>query len=373
MSSVPFPAASAPPDEPSRRVRRRALRLRMQTLIAASYAVDALLLLLFHLAGTLDAWVPLAYAAAGAVVSAVFYVAVGSRYAERRADPHLTGYQLPVSAALQLAFVVLAPQVAFLFLTILFIVFAFAALRLDPKEATSAWLAMSGGLAAVLWQVGPEISMPHAPGAEVLLVWLSFTTVFGRYVFLGVYGSSVRLSLRRKAEALAHSMKQVEELACRDELTRALNRRALMSVVERQLVGACAGGAFCVALFDLDHFKRVNDEHGHLAGDRVIAVFAQLAQQTMRSTDTLGRYGGEEFLAVLPGSTPELACNIVERVRLAVAAYDWTTIAPGLQVRVSAGLTGCRAGDTVASLTARADRALYQAKNLGRDRVIHAD
>lgn len=372
MSSVAVPAA-VPPADAKRLARRRSLRLRMQKLIAASYAVDALLLLLFHLAGTVEAWVPIAYAAAATVVCGAFFVVLGSRFPDTRADQNLTGFQLPVSSALQLTFVVLAPQVAFLFLTILFIVFAFAALRFDTKEAAFAWLAMSAGLAVVFGLVGPEIAIPHQPGAEVTLVWLSFITVFGRYVFLGVYGSSVRLSLRRKAEALADSMKRVEELACRDELTRALNRRALMGVVDRQLVAADEGGAFCVALFDLDNFKCVNDTHGHLVGDRVIAVFAQLAQQTMRATDTLGRYGGEEFLAVLPGSSPELALNLVERVRRAVAGYDWCSIAAGLDVRVSAGLTGYVAGDTAASLTSRADRALYQAKSLGRDRVVHAE
>ncbi len=200
MSSVPLPAAAPPSALPAadaaRLARRRSLRLRMQHLIAASYAVDAMLLVLFHLAGTVEAWVPAAYAAAATLVCGAFYAALGSRFADTRADQNLTGFQLPVAAALQLSFVVLAPAVAFLFLTILFIVFAFAALRLDPKEAAFAWLAMSGGLAAVLGLVGTEIAVPHRPGTEVLLVWLSFTTVFGRYVFLGVYGSRVRLSLR---------------------------------------------------------------------------------------------------------------------------------------------------------------------------------
>jgi diguanylate cyclase (GGDEF)-like protein len=93
----------------------------------------------------------------------------------------------------------------------------------------------------------------------------------------------------------------------------------------------------------------------------------------MRTSDHLGRYGGQEFLAVLSGTPPELALSLVERVRQNVAFYDWTQLAPGLDVRVSAGLAGNRAGDTVATLTGRADRALYQAKSTGRDRVILAD
>jgi diguanylate cyclase (GGDEF)-like protein len=92
----------------------------------------------------------------------------------------------------------------------------------------------------------------------------------------------------------------------------------------------------------------------------------------MRSSDSFGRYGGEEFLAVLIGTTPELALKLIERVRQSVANYDWNTIAPGLSVRVSAGLAGYRSGDSITSVTGRADRALYEAKNTGRDRVVVA-
>ncbi len=373
MARVPD-SLDAPQPDAARLRRRRSLRLRMQKLVVVSYGVDALLLLLFHLVGTVPLWVPLAYVATAAVVCGSFYLLLASAWPDTRPDQNLTGFQLPVASAVQLTFVLLAPQVSFLFLTILFIVFAFGALRLDTKEATFAWLAMSAGLAAVLYQVGADVALPHANFREVALVWLSFTTVFGRYVFLGVYGSSLRINLRKQAEALAASMRRVEELASRDELTRTLNRRSLMAVLERHLVSARDDRrAFCVTLFDLDNFKQINDNHGHLIGDRVLETFARLTQETMRASDHLGRYGGEEFLAVLAGTTPELAVHLVERVRCAVATYDWSAIAPGLSVRVSAGLAGYRVDDSISTLTGRADRALYQAKNTGRDRVILAD
>jgi diguanylate cyclase len=345
----------------------------MSRLVAANYGLDALLLLLFYIAGTIPLWVPVAYAGAAIVFCTAMQLLLASSWPNTRPDQNLTGIQMPVAAAIQLAFVLLAPQVAFMFLTILFIVFAFGALRLDTKEAAFAWIAIAMGLAAVLWYAGSEISIPHRTGLEVVLVWLNYTVVFGRYVFLGVYGSSVRVSLRRQADALAASVKRVEELASRDELTKTLNRRSLMATLEQHLAAARdEGRTFCVTLFDLDNFKLINDRHGHLVGDQVIATFARLTQATMRASDSLGRYGGEEFLAVLGGTTPELALGLVERVRVRVATHDWSAIAPGLVERVSAGLAGYRPGDTAAALTGRADRALYQAKDTGRDRVILA-
>jgi diguanylate cyclase (GGDEF)-like protein len=349
------------------------MRLRMQSLVAISYGVDATLLLLFHFAGTVPLWVPAAYLAVAVVACALFFLLLASSWPERRNDQNLTGIQMPVAAAVQLTFLLLAPQLGFFFLTILFIVFAFGALRLDPKEASFAWAALAAGLGAVLWQVRGELALPNRTEFEIVLVWASFTLVFGRCVFLGVYGSKLRVSLRKQADELAASIRRIEELASRDELTKALNRRSMLAILEQHLSAAQNHGqSFCVALFDLDNFKQINDRHGHLTGDQVLQTFSQLTQATMRSSDSFGRYGGEEFLAVLVGTTPELALNLIERVRLRVAEYNWTTISPGLSVRVSAGLAGYRQHDSITSVTGRADRALYEAKKTGRDRVAVA-
>jgi diguanylate cyclase (GGDEF)-like protein len=373
MASLPVELPSTPAVDPDRRRRRRTLRLRMQSLIAISYGVDAALLLLFHVAGTVPLWVPAAYMSVAIVVCGSFFAILGSSWPDSRADQNLTGIQLPVAAAIQLGFLLLVPELGFFFLTILFIVFAFGALRLDLREATFAWAAMAAGLGVVFSQVHGELALPNRTAFETVLVWASFTLVFGRYVFLGAYGSNLRVSLRKQADALAASVRRVEELASRDELTRSLNRRSMLAILDQHVSAAQNHGqSFCVALFDLDNFKRINDCHGHLVGDQVLQAFARLTQATMRSSDSFGRYGGEEFLAVLIGTTPELALKLIERVRQSVANYDWSTIAPGLSVRVSAGLAGYRSGDSITSVTGRADRALYEAKNTGRDRVVVA-
>jgi diguanylate cyclase (GGDEF)-like protein len=147
----------------------------------------------------------------------------------------------------------------------------------------------------------------------------------------------------------------------------------MLAILEQNLAAAQRHGqSFCVALIDLDRFKAINDRFGHLIGDRVLQQFAQIALAAMRSTDSMGRYGGEEFLLVLVGTTPELARNLIERIRVQLVDFDWGTIAHGLAVHASAGLAGYRPGDSITSLTARADRALYEAKNSGRNRVVTA-
>ena len=130
------------------------------------------------------------------------------------------------------------------------------------------------------------------------------------------------------------------------------------------------GTAFAVALFDIDFFKRVNDERGHLVGDEVLRRFCAAASEALRGTDRLGRFGGEEFLVLMPTTDKaEAAHAAAERVRDAVAQVDWNAIDAGLEVTVSAGVAIAAADDTVEALLGRADMALYAAKHEGRNRV----
>jgi diguanylate cyclase (GGDEF)-like protein len=170
---------------------------------------------------------------------------------------------------------------------------------------------------------------------------------------------------------LAASLKQVQQLASHDELTGTLNRRSLMAALERERSRAERSGApFSIAMIDLDHFKRVNDTHGHAAGDEVLRALAATVHDTMRAADVFGRYGGEEFMMILDGAAPALALEAMERIRAAVAAKNWSSIAPDLSVTLSAGIASHRKGETIEQLLHRTDLALYQAKDAGRNTVI---
>ncbi len=127
-----------------------------------------------------------------------------------------------------------------------------------------------------------------------------------------------------------------------------------------------------IALIDLDWFKRINDIYGHPTGDEVLRTFAISVFANIRNIDRFGRYGGEEFLLVLPDTPGEAAARIVERLRGIVGELDWSAFSPDLRVTISAGIATLRPDETTDSFLARADSALYTAKARGRDRIASA-
>jgi diguanylate cyclase (GGDEF)-like protein len=127
-----------------------------------------------------------------------------------------------------------------------------------------------------------------------------------------------------------------------------------------------AGRPVTLAILDLDHFKKINDRHGHPVGDRVLTVTAQLIRECVRQADLVARIGGEEFLVVLPNADEARALEVCERIRQRVAGHCWAEVSPHLKVTVSAGLASAPTYDGT-ELTTRADKALYRAKGLGRN------
>jgi diguanylate cyclase (GGDEF)-like protein len=160
----------------------------------------------------------------------------------------------------------------------------------------------------------------------------------------------------------------------RDELTGAANRRAFFERAERLLHRCRADGGPCtVIVFDLDHFKQINDTQGHAAGDRVLRTFADIARATLRPNDLFGRHGGEEFAVILPGTGGDAAYVIAERVRQAFATSDEDPDVAASRPTVSAGVAAVEDEAGIEAAMEMADRALYRAKRLGRNRVERAD
>jgi diguanylate cyclase (GGDEF)-like protein len=155
-----------------------------------------------------------------------------------------------------------------------------------------------------------------------------------------------------------------------DPLT-GLGTRLYMEEALPRLLSECEsrGFALSVLVIDLDHFKRVNDTLGHPVGDRVLAATAGVVLKSIRESDVGVRFGGEEFIVLLPGTALTEAGVVGERVRSAIAALDTASIAPGIAITVSIGVAQRRAVETFAQLFERADQALYRAKKAGRDRV----
>jgi diguanylate cyclase (GGDEF)-like protein len=122
-------------------------------------------------------------------------------------------------------------------------------------------------------------------------------------------------------------------------------------------------------MLDLDWFKSINDRFGHLVGDRVLKRVVDRVRECSRESDVLGRYGGEEFVLLLPGADENAGARLVERIRGAISATDWTDLGAGLKVTVSCGIARIRPADTLNGVLARADKALYAAKRGGRDQL----
>jgi diguanylate cyclase (GGDEF)-like protein len=168
---------------------------------------------------------------------------------------------------------------------------------------------------------------------------------------------------------------QLVKLASQDALTGLPNRRRTAEVATTALANAIAADSpLVIAIIDMDHFKIINDRCGHATGDFVLKEFARVGREALRDSDTLGRWGGEEFLLVMPGATLEIAQASLERMRTLVFGIHLPTSGAGLRVSLSAGLAvSLRHGRSLDEMIARADSALYTAKNEGRDLVRVAD
>jgi diguanylate cyclase (GGDEF)-like protein len=353
--------------------RDRKQRLRWSASTAASYALDVLLLGLFVLAGTVPASAFYAFTAGAAAICAAVFALYANRWNLHFRDQSVIWPQTVAGAALHLMVVALAPQVAFPALANLFTVFAFGLIWLSLRESVLIWSLTVAATGAVLWSAGDRAGTAAANAFEICLSWLTFSLVLGRCLVLSVYANDLRKRLADSRGKLAASLEQVQQLASHDELTRTLNRRALVSSLERERVRAERSGLpFSISMMDLDHFKAVNDTYGHGTGDAVLQEFAATVHATMRATDVFGRYGGEEFMIILVGTESPAALEAMERIRAAVAGHDWNAIAPGLAQTVSGGIAIFRKGESIEQLLHRADQALYQAKDGGRNRIAES-
>jgi diguanylate cyclase (GGDEF)-like protein len=162
-------------------------------------------------------------------------------------------------------------------------------------------------------------------------------------------------------ERVQEQARMLSAMAHLDGLTGIANRRAWdTGIADAMRTSRRTAAPLSVALLDLDHFKRFNDEHGHPAGDRLLRAAAAVWQAHLRGGDLLARYGGEEFAALLPGAGLDEAAAVVDRMR---------SVTPDGQ-SFSAGVVRWDGAETVEELTARVDAALYAAKRAGRDRVV---
>lgn len=259
-------------------------------------------------------------------------------------------------------------------LLVLYVLVLMFAVFLPPKVfiryAVLAFISFVG-MSLVDVQLGrlddPQAALLEAGVLSVTLVWMC---LFVGYVYrLRQRMRQRRFALQAHQETLRGMMRQLEDLASTDELTGLYNRRHFLRRADAELNRLRHGHQSGLAIIDLDHFKRINDLHGHATGDRVLQTFASVANSCLRDGDILARYGGEEFVLLLPSTDAEQFRACCERLREAFANAQPLDVKlqPG-HLSLSVGLTLLNAGDDLDESLQRADEALYRAKNNGRNR-----
>jgi diguanylate cyclase (GGDEF)-like protein len=353
--------------------RRIGQRRQMLIVQVASYSLGSLVLLIYAYAGTISIIIPSAYWLSGLTLIGFFVVLSETNFNDRFEDHYLTLAQIAGHVAIQLGFLLAAPKIGFAFISVLFLIFGVGALRMTSRQATIAWTLATTGMVPVFLLTDLSVGIPLATGVERFAAMLCFVLTIGQCAFVGLYGSTLRKTLYRRSLELKAAYKRIEELAELDELTGSFNRRCIMRMLDEEIARAVRSGAPCsIALIDLDLFKRINDAHGHPTGDEVLRTFAITMFANIRTIDGFGRYGGEEFLLVLPELAEDSAMRALDRLRTIIAGLDWSAFSPGMRVTISAGVATLRANEGPDTLLARADRALYAAKTRGRNRIASA-
>jgi diguanylate cyclase len=366
MTSLSHIALSDPKE-----AKRQIHRIRMARLLTFNMAVESAMLGLFAWAGTIPAWVAIAFflTSTGSGFAFLLFFRSGKNLALR--DRGILVPQLAVIASLQLVFLLLAPQLSILFMLVLLVSSGFTLMEFTPRQFTIGWIIYAAGTGAALWFVGDRFAYPGVSSIETGLVWLFFVLALRLLTLASAQFSRMRGQLSEKNRQLEISLQKIELLANRDHLTGTFNRRNFMQTLETEMHRAKrTGRPFCFVMLDLDHFKMVNDRHGHGVGDLVLKQFCKIISQSLRSVDKLGRFGGEEFGLLLAESQLDTGIEVMDRLRLQIADHDWESVSPGFSVTFSAGITGYEPDDVTETMLKRADDALYSAKRAGRNRVV---
>lgn len=345
--------------------RRRGWARMCLTSTATYVAYGGITALQIHF-GNVDPVVGVCGFVATMLCSALFYAAIRSGWSQRfAADPSLGVTQLLVGIGFfWFAYATSGPGSATTpVIVVSHIVYAMFGL---PARQVYRLTALSlGGLAAVMvacHALAPE----RYPVAQQLLA-LSYTTLVVLLVTrLAGQLTSLHERLRAQRNQLEAALQQVKALAVRDELTQLPNRRNMHELLQKVSDRSAQAS---VAMIDIDHFKRINDQHGHAMGDEVLRRFAEVGASALRGSDHLARWGGEEFLLLMPDTDPAAARAALQRLRGLVAQAPMGPAQAPLHVTFSAGLAQLAPGESVEQCIARADRAMYRAKQSGRDRV----
>jgi len=348
--------------------RRQKLRVQRLGMGVAATGVAVVIALAAALAGYLPMRAMLVYAGGAALCAAVFFALIRSGANLRFSDPSLTVPMLLAAGAMTTYIVFVGAQARPTLSAIYLSAFMFGMLTLSARRLAGVAVCYVGFYAATI-ALSVLVDAQALDLPRELFQLFVFALLLSWFSILGSYYSGLRAKLRRTNDELSAALRNSEVLAATDALTGCSNRRQAFVQLQVEAQRVQRGGALSVALVDIDHFKSINDAHGHACGDEVLKSFAAAALRTLRPTDGLGRWGGEEFLVVLSQTRLEAALAAAGRLRRVVEEMQVPALPAGRRITVSIGVAEHRPGDSAERTVERADQALYRAKQSGRNRV----
>ena len=316
-------------------------------------------------------------------VNITFYLLIRTGFNLRFADPSMTFAQMCAATLTVMYVMYYANESRGLLLLMYVIMLLFGIFRLNTRDfflISMITLMTYGTDIILLYLFRPEGVNFH----NEFLQWIVLAIVMIAFSYIGGYISSLRRNLSTSRSELKKTVENlnisraelekslsiIQEIAIRDELTGLYNRRHLMELLDNEKNRSLRGNTvFTIAMLDIDHFKKVNDTHGHQSGDEVLRTVSAAIHNTMRNTDFCGRYGGEEFVLVLIQTDLKEAMICAERMRANIEKCRFPRIGDGFRITASIGLSEYQLREEIETMIARADRALYRAKEDGRNRV----
>lgn len=350
----------------------QALRKRRLGMSFTSYMVTFAGVLLFSYQGMVPPAVALHFLLFSLLANGLIWLLIHYDFNLHLRDPSMTMAQLTICQwpALWVMFYLDAGQARAIFLLISIVPLLYGILALNRRQffwVSSIFFLQYCGLYLALWQLRPGVL---ETGLE-LIQGLVFMIVLAEVALIGGFISNLRGKLRLRNRELSNAMERIQELVNIDELTGIYNRRRIVQVLSDES-NRCrrTPGAFSLGIMDVDHFKQVNDTYGHQAGDEVLREIAHVVAGDLRAIDSFGRYGGEEFLLVLPQTSlagarikSQRLCRTIEKLRFKSLPAD-------VSISVSIGIAQALPEEDTDATLARADHALYQAKDNGRNQVV---
>lgn len=305
-----------------------------------------------------------------AISSATFFTLIRSGFNQRCADPTLAFPQTLVAQTLiAIGYAICGPFHAVgLLMFALVMVFGMFSMRGRAVQLSCFYTVGILGL-VMAWRVRSD-PLDYPVHIE-LIYFVLLATALPAISGLSRHLMDMRLRLKNQTQALQVALDRIQDMATRDELTGLPNRRFMMAQLQEHALRRSRGGLpFYVGMVDLDHFKSVNDTYGHAVGDDVLRAFGAQARTALRTTDLIGRWGGEEFLLVLPETHPGEPTVALARLRSTLGDAEVSAAEPHLRVAFSSGFTRYVEGEPVGQAIERADRALYAAKSAGRNQSV---